>query len=135
MRKSRRIEDLSLPDSLIRGITSEEYVEEALQQLEQAGRIIGYSRSDDSRDWLGIDFTVYFMEEDSVVDMPLQVKSSLVGMRVHYRKHSDIPCVVIDENDALTEVIAKVLISLNLEHPLVDQLSEQLFSSLTYQSN
>lgn len=131
--RSERIEDLSLAESLLTGITSEERVEETLRYLENQGEIAGYHRSDDRLDWLGIDFTVYLWDEMEIHALPLQVKSSFNNVRRHVRKHPGVPCVVVREEDDLRDLVGKVALVLNLWHPLVDELSEQLFKSLTYQ--
>ncbi len=133
-KRSRRIDDLSLTDSFIRGITSEDIVEEALTQLKQSGKIANFVRSDDTRDWLGIDFTVYLRDDHDFERVPLQVKSSLRNMERHLRKHPDIPCVVVNRNDEASDVTARILIALNLEDPLIERFFVEFFLSLTYQT-
>lgn len=131
--RSRQIDDLDMADSLLRGIASEDRVEEALLLLKRERRILDYERSNSERDRFAIDFTVYFRDGEVVEEMPLQVKSSFSGARKHFRDHSDIPCIVVEDRDEVTDIAWKLLVALSLEHPLVDELVEKIYMCLTYQ--
>lgn len=110
--KNRRITKLVQAD-FDRGMTSESFVEEALQKLAFEDLIDHYYRAepDGELDRQGIDFLVY-PEPDWII--PLQVKSSFGGMQHHFIEYGRrIPCVIVDIYD-IEELSKKILIVLGL---------------------
>ena len=79
-------------DAFRKGKRSELAVLQALQQLRREGVIRGFSFVDKP----GIDFRLT-LPTGRV--LPLQVKSSYIGRRVHASRYPGVPCVAVRYND------------------------------------
>jgi hypothetical protein len=75
-----------------KGRESELNVASVLEELKTQGLIKGYRRTKhcSADDMRGIDYWIFFEEAPR---MPLQVKSSRMGLKFHYES-SNVPCVI-----------------------------------------
>jgi len=80
-----------------RGEERERAVDKALGEMKDNGEIVSFYKTNYRADkFRGIDFVVIRVEGEKI---PLQVKSSLVGVLKHQKKFPDIPVVIVDIED------------------------------------
>ncbi|MES2023476.1 MAG: hypothetical protein V4439_02220 [Patescibacteria group bacterium] len=92
------------------GFMAEEVVGNMLADMAGKKMIIKYKKSFQLEDLAGVDF--YFSVLDFlgfVVEIPLQVKSSVGGQARHEKKHADIPSLVVRPETSEEELQEKIM--------------------------
>lgn len=89
-----------------KGANNEGRVSLALDELTQESRIISHWPATYPQDRLeGTDRFILTNLGDKI---PLQVKSSLAGMRKALEKYPNIPCLIVEESDDLEKIKQKI---------------------------
>lgn len=107
---------LELFEDLLGGYTgtpskSEQFVDKALKELQEQGRILTYMRANRHKqlDTDGIDFLIFFRNGWSI---PLQVKSRTSQIDDHFAKHPQVRAVLVSRSDGSVQAAKKKLLKL-----------------------
>ena len=78
------------------GLRSEREVEKVLQDLKNKKKIRDFSPSSNFDDRKGKDFFVVHCGKKEYYVIPIQVKSSKAGQRIHMEKHPEVPSIRVE---------------------------------------
>jgi hypothetical protein len=101
---------LDLISASIRGRESEANTRAVLGQLKAAGQIVSWRQTErlSQEDLQGIDFVIAILIKGRRIEVALQVKSSMKGIKVHYEKRRDIYAVNGQSLELKNQILAVI---------------------------
>lgn len=96
-------------NALMVGFSSEKLIQKIFKEMEEEKIILSFRKSFSGDDINGIDF--FFSMKDwgkKEIEIPLQVKTSIGGQKLHQKKYPKIPSLYISEKDSQEEIKERI---------------------------